>query len=168
LPKDDPVVLEAFLKFLYTGDYTDTVNPTLGKPSVTAMMDPKTVRQNLQQPACGELDFYTSNGNELSSEPDQEWQSPAEEVEEVEEPEEEDESNSSKSSDGCNCHKRETNKLTTECVATIPNQEGLRLVARLHGDMKLPLRLYIMADKYDVPALRLLTRNRFYRAAKPV
>jgi hypothetical protein len=30
----------------------------------------------------------------------------------------------------------------------------------------LHLRLYIMADKYDVPALRLLARDRFYRAAE--
>lgn len=27
----------------------------------------------------------------------------------------------------------------------------------------LPLRLYVMADKYDVPALKLLTRDRLYR-----
>ncbi|ROT37238.1 hypothetical protein SODALDRAFT_192269 [Sodiomyces alkalinus F11] len=30
----------------------------------------------------------------------------------------------------------------------------------------LPLRLYVMADKYDVPALRLLARDRFYRSAE--
>jgi hypothetical protein len=34
------------------------------------------------------------------------------------------------------------------------------------SDLLTPLRLYIMADKYDVPALRLLTRNRFRRAAE--
>jgi hypothetical protein len=30
----------------------------------------------------------------------------------------------------------------------------------------LPLRLYVMADKFDVPALKLLARDRFYRAAE--
>ena len=33
-------------------------------------------------------------------------------------------------------------------------------------DLYLPLRLYVMADKYDVPALKLLARDRFYRAAE--
>jgi hypothetical protein len=33
-------------------------------------------------------------------------------------------------------------------------------------DLFLPLRLYIMADRYDVPSLRLLARDRFYRAAE--
>ncbi|KAF3802034.1 hypothetical protein GCG54_00012277 [Colletotrichum gloeosporioides] len=33
-------------------------------------------------------------------------------------------------------------------------------------DLFLPLRLYVMADKYDVPALKLLARERFYRSAE--
>ncbi|KAK4168492.1 hypothetical protein QBC43DRAFT_310321 [Cladorrhinum sp. PSN259] len=33
-------------------------------------------------------------------------------------------------------------------------------------DLYLPLRLFVMADKYDVPALKLLARDRFYRAAE--
>jgi hypothetical protein len=33
-------------------------------------------------------------------------------------------------------------------------------------DLYLPLRLYVMADKYDVPALKLLARDRLYRSAE--
>ncbi|KAI8211162.1 Speckle-type POZ protein-like A [Colletotrichum sp. SAR 10_76] len=33
-------------------------------------------------------------------------------------------------------------------------------------DLFLHLRLYVMADKYDVPALKLLARERFYRSAE--
>lgn len=46
--------------------------------------------------------------------------------------------------------------------------EGLKQFADLRSDMTLPLRLYVMADKYDVPALRLLARDRFYRAVELV
>jgi hypothetical protein len=46
--------------------------------------------------------------------------------------------------------------------------EGLKQIADLRSDMTLPLRLYVMADKYDVPALRLLARDRFYRAVELV
>lgn len=45
-------------------------------------------------------------------------------------------------------------------------EEVLHEFAELRQDLFLPLRLYIMADKYDVPALRLLARDRFYRAAE--
>ncbi|KLO84733.1 uncharacterized protein LW93_5014 [Fusarium fujikuroi] len=46
--------------------------------------------------------------------------------------------------------------------------EGLKKLAELRNDMTLPLRLYVMVDKYDVPAFRLLARDRFYRAAELV
>ncbi|SPO01800.1 uncharacterized protein DNG_04473 [Cephalotrichum gorgonifer] len=42
----------------------------------------------------------------------------------------------------------------------------LKLGLNERNDMFLHLRLYIMADKYDVSALRLLSRDRFYRAAE--
>jgi hypothetical protein len=46
------------------------------------------------------------------------------------------------------------------------NTAGLKFLVAERQDMLLPLRLYIMADQYDVPALRLLARDRFYRAAE--
>ncbi|KAF5974561.1 hypothetical protein FBULB1_7748 [Fusarium bulbicola] len=44
----------------------------------------------------------------------------------------------------------------------------LKQLAELRNDMTLPLRLYVMEDKYDVPALRLLALDRFYRAVELV
>lgn len=46
------------------------------------------------------------------------------------------------------------------------NSELRQHFSNIRQDLFLPLRLYIMADRYDVPALRLLTRDRFYRAAE--
>lgn len=45
-------------------------------------------------------------------------------------------------------------------------EKGRRDFSNPRGDLLLSLRLYIMADKYDVPALRLLARDKFYRAAE--
>ncbi|KAH7163338.1 hypothetical protein B0J13DRAFT_669926 [Dactylonectria estremocensis] len=42
----------------------------------------------------------------------------------------------------------------------------LRKLAKERNDLFMPLRIYVMADKYDVPLLRLLARDRFYRAAE--
>lgn len=39
-------------------------------------------------------------------------------------------------------------------------------LSKARKDLFLHLRLYIMADKYDVPALKLLARERFYRSAE--
>ncbi|KAF5249645.1 hypothetical protein FANTH_4953 [Fusarium anthophilum] len=66
----------------------------------------------------------------------------------------------------------EQSKLTkvTEAVGEgrCSREEGLKQLAELRNDMTLPLWLYVMADKYDVPALRLLARDRFYRAMELV
>lgn len=35
-----------------------------------------------------------------------------------------------------------------------------------HSDLFLHMRMYVMADKFGVPILKLLARNRFYRAAE--
>ncbi|KAH0431805.1 hypothetical protein CcaCcLH18_06808 [Colletotrichum camelliae] len=54
-----------------------------------------------------------------------------------------------------------------------PNGAGDDVVAQVkkelydaRDDLFLHLRLYVMADKYDVPALKLLARERFYRSAE--
>ena len=51
-----------------------------------------------------------------------------------------------------------------EHVIVIP--ELVKAYLNERNDMFLHLRLYIMGDKYDVPSLRLLARDRFYRAAE--
>ncbi|QPC61745.1 hypothetical protein HYE67_003976 [Fusarium culmorum] len=156
LQEDNPYIVERFLEFLYTGNYTDSVNPTWKKPSVAAMMDPTTVRQNLREPACGELDVPTPS-NALFDDPDPEWQPPADEADEPEEEyrEDEDEDDEDSSADGDEHSDQEddANMITMEDVALAPKEEGLKLLARLRNDMTLPLRLYFMADMYDVPAM---------------
>ncbi|UZP41661.1 hypothetical protein NXS19_009477 [Fusarium pseudograminearum] len=166
LQEDDPDIVERFLEFLYTGNYTDSVIPTLDKPSAEAMMDPTTVRQNLREPAY-DYEVPTSD-NALFDEPDEEWQPPAEEADEPEEEYREDPIDEESSADG-NGHgdqEDDAKVMTMKDIALAPKEEGLKLLARLRNDMTLPLRLYAMADVYDVPALRLLARDRFYRAAE--
>jgi hypothetical protein len=170
LPEDDPDILERFLEFLYTGTYTDGVNSTWGKPSATAMMDPKTIRQKLQEPACGEQGLSTLHENASCDDQDRNWQSPSEETEESEEgledsEEEYDEDSPATSDEYDDVEERTT---TMEAIALLPSEDALKTLANLRKDMTLPLRLYVMADKYDVPALKLLARNRFYRAAELV
>ena len=51
-------------------------------------------------------------------------------------------------------------------LLALNKEEAMQRLVKIRNDMTLPLRLYIMADKYDVPALRLLARDRFYRAVE--
>ncbi|KAF9872000.1 hypothetical protein CkaCkLH20_10632 [Colletotrichum karsti] len=56
-------------------------------------------------------------------------------------------------------------------VGEVFNTESERLAAvrqlsNMRQELFLHLRLFIMADKYDVPALKLLARERFYRSAE--
>ncbi|KAF5572219.1 hypothetical protein FPANT_13258 [Fusarium pseudoanthophilum] len=187
LPEDDPDVVERFLEFLYTGTYTDGVNFTWGKPSTAALLDPETVIQNLQQPACGsQEEDMSSTEEEGSQEGDTEGDQEGDQEEFQEgsqdgsqdwitddEPDEEyneyDEQAGSPSDNGeaVGDEKSELTKAA-EAVAEGRRQEGLNQLAKLRNDMTLPLRLYVLADKYDVPALRLLARDRFYRAVELV
>ncbi|KAG5747241.1 hypothetical protein H9Q69_002482 [Fusarium xylarioides] len=164
LPEDDPDVVERFLEFLYTGTYTDGVNFTWGKPSKAALLDPKTVLQSLQQPACGNQENGISSsmegpeGSDDDDEPDEEYN-------------EYDEYSYTSSGNGdIEGDEGYRSAKVGEALATghTGQPEGLKRLARLRNDMTLPLRLYVLADKYDVPALRLLARDRFYRAVELV
>ncbi|KAG4252930.1 hypothetical protein FPRO03_08379 [Fusarium proliferatum] len=163
-PEDDPEVVERFLEFLYTGTYSDGVNFTWGKPSEAALLDPEAVIENLQQPACG---------SQEPAEGDEDWitYDEADEDEQAEdEPDEEYNQYGGRSGapsengDGVRDEESELAKIFGSCSRA----EGLKKLAELRNDMTLPLQLYVMADKYDVPALRLLARDRFYRAAELV
>ncbi|KAF5576689.1 hypothetical protein FPCIR_12479 [Fusarium pseudocircinatum] len=147
LPEDDPDIVERFLEFLYTGTYTDGVNFTWGKPSKAALLDPETVIQNLQQPACGSGEEDMSSTEEEGS---QDWITDDEPDEEYNEYDE----RSGSPSDNGDAAGDEKSELTK--------------LAELRNDMTLPLRLYVLADKHDVPALRLLACDRFYRAVELV
>ncbi|KAI8689635.1 BTB domain-containing protein [Fusarium sp. Ph1] len=196
LPDDDPDVLERFLEFLYTGAYSDDVNHTWGKPSTAAMVSPEEVQENLNStpgvpedflvgderpstPCPGlrnsnqvgptgadsdenDLDYKppstTSTGSNSNSEPEEEYNefygdSPSNSEQEPE-------------------HSPEKPSLSARFVMklseldALDKEEAMQRLVKIRNDMVLLLRLYIMADKYDVPALRLLARDRFYRAVE--
>ncbi|KAF5689029.1 hypothetical protein FDENT_4531 [Fusarium denticulatum] len=153
--EDDPDDVERFLKFLYTGTYSDGVNFTWGKPSTAALLDPETVIQNLQQPACGSQEEDMSRDWITDDEPDEEYN-------------EYDEREGSPSDNGDAADEKSELTKAVKAVAEGRRQEGLNQLAELRNDMTLPIRLYVLADKYDVPALRLLARDRFYRAVELV
>lgn len=90
----------------------------------------------------------------------------ASDIEEPEEEYDEDYGQSSHSSDDDNAGL----PATTLADELFQSEEGEKLnkLASMRNDVLLHLRIYVMADKYDVPALRLLARDRFYRAAEIV
>ncbi|KAK7415696.1 hypothetical protein QQX98_005731 [Neonectria punicea] len=173
LPEDDPEVIKRFLEFLYTGSYTDGVALNVGKPSTAAMLTPEEIQESLNSPPGIIIDGPSTQPKEMarkvfdlttpplttdpqagrsttsSEDPpadDGSWSTQTSEKDD-EEPEEEyndfDESGSHGDQD------KDDGQSTAG--------------AEVRGDFFMHLRLYIMADKYDVPALRLLARDRFYR-----
>ncbi|KAJ4327196.1 Kelch-like protein 10 [Fusarium piperis] len=187
LPDDDPEVLERFLEFLYTGTYSDKVNHTWGKPSDAAMMSPEEVQENLNS-TPGVPEDMLARDEELSSpcpgpqksnqvgphgddtdEDDGEYEplSPTSSRSNSEPEEEYNEYYGGSASEG-EQEPEQAPELVTELsdLAALDKEEAVRRLVEIRNDMALPLRLYIMADKYDVPALRLLARDRFYRAVE--
>ncbi|KAL5596292.1 hypothetical protein FOVSG1_009981 [Fusarium oxysporum f. sp. vasinfectum] len=168
LPEDDPDVVERFLEFLYTGTYSDGVNFTCGKPAKAALLAPESVLQSLQQPACGSQE----TGMSSPAQGTEDWISKDERDEEPDEEYNGYDEDPDDSSDDGDVAGDEQSKLAkvAEAVAFghCSRTEGLKQFADLRSDMTLPLRLYVMTDKYDVPALQLLARDRFYRAVELV
>lgn len=176
--------MERFLEFLYTGTYSDNVNHTWGKPSTVAMVSPEEVQDNLDgtpgvpedMPAVDEglpspsprqqkSNQARSTGDDDPDENDVEY---GPDVSSDSEPEEEyneyhGESGSDKGPEDAP-ERSSPGKLTD--LEALDKEEAVQMLAEMRNDMALPLRLYIMADKYDVPALRLLARDRFYRAVE--
>ncbi|KAH8688392.1 BTB/POZ protein [Ilyonectria robusta] len=176
LPEDDPAVLERILEFLYKGNYTDGTGNTWEKPSTAAMMSPEEVQENLNNPAG-----FLSNGKNLASNEEEydDLNDPTYAPGEIPEPEVEEEyeefdEESIDESEDEGEEKGEGQNDTVppdDLVSKLSNlepKEALQALAKERDDLFLPLRLYVMADKYDVPALRLLARDRFYRAAELV
>ncbi|KAK7432412.1 Kelch-like protein 10 [Neonectria magnoliae] len=173
LPEDDPEVVKRFLEFLYTGSYTDGVALNAGKPSTAAMLTPEEIQESLNSPPGIIIDRPSTQPKEMarkvfnlttpplttgpqagrsttsSEDPpadDGNWSTQTSEKD-GEEPEEEYNDFDEVGSYG------DQDKDDSQSTAG----------AEMRGDFFLHLRLYILADKYDVPALRLLARDRFYQ-----
>ncbi|WAO84987.1 BTB domain-containing protein [Fusarium falciforme] len=177
LPDDDPDVLERFLEFMYKGTYSDNVNHTWGKPSIVAMMSPEGVQENLNDTPGVPEDFLAvgptgadSDENDLDYKPPSSTSTGSNSNSEPEEEYNEYYGDSTSNSEQEPEHSPEKPSLGTMSVmklselVALDKEEAMQRLVKIRNDMALPLRLYIMADKYDVPALRLLARDRFYRA----
>ncbi|KPM36882.1 hypothetical protein AK830_g9706 [Neonectria ditissima] len=179
LPEDDPEILKRFLEFLYTGSYTCLGTLNEGRPSTPATMTSQEVLEALDRPPGVGFDIpntqkaspqkQKADANPMSSTPGQQGDSsatlfgyildvdadyyppPAER--EGQEPEEE-----------YNDFDATTSVVGLEDEAKEYKAHDAGTEPR--GDYFMHLRVYIMADKYDVPALRLLARDRFYREAE--
>ncbi|PHH88942.1 hypothetical protein CDD83_6862 [Cordyceps sp. RAO-2017] len=162
LPEDDPDVLKCFLQFIYSGNYEDGEYPTLDQPAFSATMELEEIDQELQQAPGIETggparDFplhqiptqsvSEEDGNSpfpSPIEPDLEYSSDGAEVD-------------------------EEDILDAE-IADLRAEKAENENHEHHtpNNLLLSLRVYIMADKFDVPALKLLARHRFYMTAREI
>lgn len=172
LSEDDPDVLERFLEFLYTGTYSDGVVFDSKKLSTAAMMSPAEVEQALMEHPGAHYP-----GSELPTEP--ETLASGEECDDMDDeeselpfpdPDEEPEEEYAEFGEPVSGNDLRPlafeNEPISEVNTWLEYGNALKILANIRNDLFLPLRLYIMADKYDIPALRLLSRDRFYRAAE--
>jgi hypothetical protein len=178
LPDSDPYILERFLQFLYTGNYEDGEYPALNKPSLSATMTPEEVREELDQApgidtagvsdGHGEVPETQSrhltraleDGDDGSDENDGDYVS-EEDGEDRDNEQSEIEYNDFDESGGDDYY----NNLTKGTEGA--SSQVVHLVDWPHS-LFTSLRVYVMADKFGVPALKLLARERFYRTAEKI
>ncbi|KAK4032457.1 BTB/POZ protein [Parachaetomium inaequale] len=166
LPEDRPEVVDKFLQFLYTGNYDDGNTPQATKPADASMMPADEITLELrlapgvtvgeaieERPWVGNSDYPPG-----FTEPN------------IDEPEEEynpfDKGLSGEEWDAA-LHQRH-DELAEQLGSLDAALKQVMRELRERENLFLPLRLYVMADKFDVPALKLLARDRFYRAAELV
>ncbi|KAK3896388.1 speckle-type POZ protein-like B, partial [Staphylotrichum tortipilum] len=188
LPEDDPEVVQRFLEFLYTGTYTD-VDSAYAPPSDACMLSAQEIQVELDTPpgvqaVCPydeepdqEPDKAENEGEggleaELSDTPPAEPDEPDEEYDSGESVNDEvsDAGGNAKSNNPPLPHHRLATQLRELYTQMDTDEKARQLHNDLHPHLELeffiPLRLYVMADRFDVPALKLLARDRFYRTAE--
>ena len=170
LPDDDPYILEQLLQFLYTGNYEDGEYPVLNKASSSATMTPEEVLEELDQ-APGIDAMGASDGH--GGVPETQSQDPTHASEERNDesddgdyvPEEDDEDEDKEQSEiEYNEFDESGGDDTVANLAVSPQVHRIDWPHTLFTS----LRVYVMADKFDVPALKLLARERFYRTAENI
>jgi hypothetical protein len=177
LPDNDPYILERFLQFLYTGNYEDGEYPVLNKPSLSATITPEEVQEELDQapgidtvgvsdghgevPETQSRDLTRAleDGDDENDENDGDYV-PEEDGEDEDKEQSEIEYNDFDESGGDDYY-----NLTKGTEGT--SSQEVYLVDWPHS-LFTSLRVYIMADKFGVPALKLLARERFYRTAEKI
>ncbi|KAH7171234.1 hypothetical protein EDB81DRAFT_877233 [Dactylonectria macrodidyma] len=207
LPHDDPVILDRFLEFLYTGTYRDEIGCFGNAPSTASMMNSEEIRKSLGRHPGVICEDNTSEIAESETTETTVGDDEGIEAEDGEEEEEEDEHGDEYCDEdpddtgyrppykdrkepkdeydefgGEYDEFDEFNDEFTSQLRSHPfetwclfksgreldeeQSSAVQTVAKERNDLLLSLRLYGMADKYGVPALKLLARDRFYRAAE--
>ena len=167
LPEDDPDTVDRFFQFLYSGNYSDGEYSHSLPPAKAAIMIPRAISERLEERLVTDEDKHPSgsaaskvlaatssavdteegdHGQESDEENDRDYTSDDADADEQEETEELMECDSEKSECTDPDNLRDTDLL---------NDTELNLI------IFTSLRVYIMAHKYDVPALRLLAKERF-------
>ncbi|KAK4073261.1 uncharacterized protein Triagg1_5541 [Trichoderma aggressivum f. europaeum] len=160
LPEDDPDILIRFLQFLYTGNYEDGEYPTQDMPATEAIMDADEIRRELQY-APGVLTGGLSGESQDSSLRSQ-IQSIANDIDEKSDGDYEISSPSTEPDE------EYLSGLEDEEADEEDNSEGHEYVESRPVNLFIALRVYVMADKFGVPSLKLLARRRFYNTARKV
>jgi hypothetical protein len=140
LPDDDPDTVSRFLQFLYTGTYHDEQYPNWSTPDIVSTMDVDEVHAELGE-APGVAMMSDADSADTTYVP------------ELEEPREPPEEYAESSVDS---------RAASETSGTGSSQPDLSAQSNLITSV----HVYALADKYDVPALKLLARRRFYSRAR--
>lgn len=138
LPDDDPAVLECLLEYLYTGDYKNGKYTSMGNPPGPARRPRQAVAASGHPPPKRRRSDPDDSDSEVFPKLNSD-----DEIIEV----------------GIG----EGAELAATRQSGAPGDVSGRSV---HRSLFLPLRLCIVADKYEVPALAVLARNRLYRTVK--
>ncbi|KEY72838.1 hypothetical protein S7711_04422 [Stachybotrys chartarum IBT 7711] len=157
LPEDYPEIVVCLLQFLYAGNYIDAEHLTLHHPAFTAEMSAEEIDKEL-------ADGLGVDTNDIpgGSDDDRDWEDETEDPSAAEtrsEPPEEYlqiHDDAASPADGAMESKDDNN----------PDQDLSR--PDTAASLFTSLRVYVLADKCDVPALKLLARERFWVTASHV
>jgi hypothetical protein len=169
LPDDDPYILERFLQFLYTGNYEDGEYPVLNKASSSATMTPEEVREELDQaPGIDTAGVSDGHGGVPETQP----QDPTRALEERNDEGDESDGDYVPEEDGED-EDKEQSEIEYNDFDESGGDDYAGASPQVHRidwphNLFTSLRVYVMADKFDVPALKLLARERFYRTAEKI
>ncbi|KAK4232676.1 BTB/POZ protein, partial [Achaetomium macrosporum] len=160
LPEDDPDVLERFLQFLYTGTYDDGVISAWLAPSEDGSDDQSESEEDPRVQTSAFITFEPQEGerddDDESFQSDQVvWDTADDEYEHELDDQDSDDDPMELSS----YPREEEDKLMEEWRARQSQPDN-------RHSLLLPLRLYVMADKFDVPPLKQMARERFLAEAE--